>query len=230
MAKTIAKTYNASMDEGLRAYMLRVYNHMGLGLAISGLISYVVGTNESLYQTLMSGPLAYLFIFAPLAIVLVMAFGFDKLSTAATTALFYVYAALMGVSLSTIFVIYQLGSVFQVFLITAVMFGSMSMYGYTTKRDLTSWGGFLLMGLIGLIVASLINLWFQNPITDLVISAIGVLIFVGLTAYDTQKIKDLYYYADDSIREKLAVQGALTLYLDFINLMLYLLRLFGQRK
>lgn len=230
MSNTVTSTYNERMDAGLRAYMLRVYNHMGLGLAISGLISFFIGTNEVLYQTLMTGPLAWLFILSPLAIILVMAFGAEKLSTAATTILYYVYAALMGVSLSSIFVIYQLGSVFQVFLITAVMFGSMSLYGYTTKRDLTSMGGFLLMGLIGLIVASLVNLFMQNPMFDLVISAIGVLIFVGLTAYDTQKIKDMYYYADDSVREKMAVHGALALYLDFINLMLHLLRLFGQRR
>lgn len=225
-----ASVYNAQMDVGLRAHMLRVYNHMGLGLTISGLISYFIGTNEVLYQTLMTGPLAWLFILSPLAIILVMAFGAEKLSTAATTALFYGYAALMGVSLSSIFVIYQLGSIFQVFLVTAVMFGCMSLYGYTTKRDLTSLGGFLLMGLIGLIVASLVNLWFQNPVFDLVISAIGVLVFVGLTAYDTQKIKDMYYYASDSEREKMAVHGALALYLDFINLMLNLLRLMGERK
>lgn len=227
---TSSRVYAQSMDEGLRAYMLRVYNHMGLGLTISGLVSYFVGTNEVLYQTLMTGPMAWLFILSPLAIILIMAFGMEKLSTAMSAILFYVFATLMGVSLSTIFVVYQLGSIFQVFLITAVMFGSMSLYGYTTKRDLTSIGSFLIMGLIGLILASLVNLWFQNPIADLVISAIGVLVFVGLTAYDTQKIKDIYYYADDSLREKLAINGALTLYLDFINLMMNLLRLMGERK
>lgn len=227
---TSSRVYAQSMDEGLRAYMLRVYNHMGLGLTISGLVSYFVGTNEVLYQTLMTGPMAWLFILSPLAIILIMAFGMEKLSTAMSAILFYVFATLMGVSLSTIFVVYQLGSIFQVFLITAVMFGSMSLYGYTTKRDLTSIGSFLIMGLIGLILASLVNLWFQNPIADLVISAIGVLVFVGLTAYDTQKIKDIYYYADDSLREKIAINGALTLYLDFINLMMNLLRLMGERK
>lgn len=217
-------------DEGLRRFMIGVYNHMGLGLVVSGLISYAIGMNPVLSQMVWQGPQSWFFLLSPLAVVLVLSFGADRLSVAATTGLFYVYSALMGVSLSTIFMLYQMGSIFQVFLITAVMFGGMSIYGYTTKRDLTSIGGFLLMGLIGLIVAGLANLFFQSSTMDLVISAIGVLVFVGLTAYDTQKIKEVYDVTEGDDRAKAGVLGALTLYLDFVNLMLNLLRLMGQRR
>lgn len=217
-------------DAGLRSYMLGVYNHMGLGLLVSGLISWFIGSDPALTAMFWGGPQAWLWLLSPLAIVLVMSFGANRLSVAATTLLFYAYAGLMGVSLSTIFAVYQMGSIFQVFLITAVMFLGMSLYGYTTKRDLTTIGGFLLMGLIGIIVAGLANLFFQNSALDLAISAIGVIIFVGLTAYDTQRIKDVYHETDGDDRAKAGIHGALALYLDFVNLMLNLLRLMGQRK
>jgi FtsH-binding integral membrane protein len=225
-----ALSASSGYDEGLKRFMIGVYNHMGLGLVVSGLISYVIGMDPVLSKMVWDGPQSWVFLLSPLAVVLVLSFGAHKLSVAATTILFYVYSALMGVSLSTIFMLYQMGSIFQVFLITATMFLGMSLYGYTTKRDLTSIGGFLMMGLIGIIVAGLANLWFQNSALDLAISAIGVLVFVGLTAYDTQKIKEVYDTTEGDDRAKAGVLGALTLYLDFVNLMLNLLRLMGQRK
>lgn len=224
--------YNATavIDNGLREYMLSVYNNMGLGLVVSGVIAYLVATVPELTALFLGGPQVYLFIFAPLVMVLVMSFGIEKFSASGLQTMFYAYAALMGVSLSTVFMTYQLGSIFQVFGITAVMFLSMSLYGYTTKKDLTSMGGFLLMGLIGLIVASIINVFMQSAAFDFAISVIGVLIFVGLTAYDTQKIKEIYYQTSGEDRAKAGTMGALALYLDFVNLMLYLLKLVGQRK
>lgn len=218
------------IDNGLREHMISVYNNMGLGLAISGVIAYLVATVPELTVLFLGGPQVYLFIFAPLAMVLVMSFGFEKLSLSALRTMFYAYAAIMGVSLSTVFMVYQLGSVFQVFGITAVMFLAMSIYGYTTKRDMTGLGGFFLMGLIGLIAASIVNIFMQSAALDFGISVIGVLIFVGLTAYDTQKIKEMYHLTTGDERSKYGIMGALSLYLDFVNLMLYLLKLFGQKK
>lgn len=218
------------IDNGLREHMISVYNNMGLGLAISGVIAYLVATVPELTVLFLGGPQVYLFIFAPLIMVLVMSFGFEKLSLSALRTMFYAYAAIMGVSLSTVFMVYQLGSVFQVFGITAVMFLAMSIYGYTTKRDMTGLGGFFLMGLIGLIAASIVNIFMQSAALDFGISVIGVLIFVGLTAYDTQKIKEMYHLTTGDERSKYGIMGALSLYLDFVNLMLYLLKLFGQKK
>lgn len=227
--QTITKT-QATIDEGLRSYMISVYNNMGIGLVISGIISYIVGTNEALAQAVFGGPQAYLFIFAPLVAVFALAFLIDKMTPATARLAFFGYAALMGISLASIFLVYQLGSIFQVFLITAVMFGGMSLYGYTTKRDLTSMGSFLIMGVWGLVIAGIVNLFLQNGVMQMVIAAAGVLIFTGLTAYDTQKIKEIYYATSGDEREKAGVMGALNLYLDFVNLMLSLIQLLGQRK
>lgn len=226
------KTFDTleSIDAGQRQFMLRVYNNMGLGLIVSGLISYLIGTNAALSAAIWGSPLAWVAMLAPLAVVLVMSFGIERLSAGTANALFYVYSALMGVSLSSIFVVYQLGSIVQVFFITAATFLSMSLYGYTTKRDLSKFGSFLIMGVFGLIIASLVNIFMQNSMFAFVISAIAVLVFTGLTAYDTQRIRDMYYYADKDQREKLAVHGALTLYLDFINIFISLLNILGNRK
>ena len=229
MQTTISKTQTA-VDEGLRSYMISVYNNMGIGLVISSIISYIVGTNEALAQMVFGGPQAYLFIFAPLIAVFALAFLIDKMSAATARLAFFGYAALMGISLASIFMVYQLGSIFQVFLITAVMFGGMSLYGYTTKRDLTSMGSFLIMGVWGLVIAGIINLFLQNGVMQMVIAAAGVLIFTGLTAYDTQKIKEIYYATSGEQREKAGILGALNLYLDFVNLMISLIQLLGQRK
>ena len=227
---TNVKTSVNDIDVGLRNYMIGVYNNMGLGLLVSGVIAYIVGTSPSLTQMVFGGPQAYLFIFAPLVAVLALSFGIEKMSVNTARLAFYGFAAIMGISLSSIFITYQLGSIFQVFLITAVMFGGMSLYGYTTKKDLTSIGSFLIMGLWGLVIASIVNIFMQNSIMQLVIAAIGVVIFTGLTAYDTQKIKEIYYHTEGDTRAKAAIMGALNLYLDFINLMISLLQLLGQRK
>lgn len=218
------------IDVGLRNHMISVYNNMGLGLLVSGLIAYIVGTSPALAQMVYGGPQAYLFIFAPLVAVLALSFGIEKMSVSTARLAFYGFAALMGISLSSIFLVYELGSIFQVFLITSVMFGSMSLYGYTTKKDLTSIGSFLIMGVWGLVIASIINLFMQNSLMQLVIAAIGVIVFTGLTAYDTQKIKEIYYQTEGDSRAKAGIMGALSLYLDFINLMISLIQLLGQRK
>jgi len=239
-----------AIDEGLRSYMLRVYNYMGLGLVITGLVAWfaaaaavttdpanAVGQLENgAYVTqwgalLYGSPLAWVIMLAPLAFVMVLSFGINKLSTAAAQGIFWAFAAIMGLSLSSIFMVYTDASIAKVFFITAATFGAMSLYGYTTKRDLTGMGNFLMMGLIGLVIASIINIFFYNGMLEFIISIVGVLIFTGLTAYDTQKIKESYseaYGAD--VLTKNAVMGALSLYLDFINLFMMLLRLFGNRE
>ena len=227
---TNVKTAVNDIDVGLRNYMIGVYNNMGLGLLVSGLIAYVVGTSPTLAQMVFGGPQAYLFIFAPLVAIIALSFGIEKMSVSTARLAFYGFAAIMGISLSSIFITYQLGSIFQVFLITAVMFGGMSLYGYTTKKDLTSIGSFLIMGLWGLVIASIVNIFMQNSVMQLVIAAIGVVVFTGLTAYDTQKIKEIYYHTEGDIRAKAAIMGALNLYLDFINLMISLIHLLGQGK
>jgi FtsH-binding integral membrane protein len=227
---TNVKTAVNDVDVGLRNYMIGVYNNMGLGLLVSGIIAYIVGTSPVLASAVFGGPQAYLFIFAPLVAVLALSFGIEKMSVNTARLAFYGFAAIMGISLSSIFITYQLGSIFQVFLITACMFGGMSLYGYTTKKDLTSIGSFLIMGLWGLVIASIVNIFMQNSVMQLVIAAIGVVVFTGLTAYDTQKIKEIYYHTEGDTRAKAAIMGALNLYLDFINLMISLIQLLGQRK
>jgi FtsH-binding integral membrane protein len=229
----------AAIDEGLRSYMLKVYNYMGIGLVVTGLVSYfsaqaAVGADGQLTawgSLIFQSPLMWVIAFAPLAFVLVLSFGINKLSGATAQLLFWVFAAVMGLSLSSIFMVYTDASIAKVFFISAATFGAMSLYGYTTKRDLTGIGNFLIMGLIGLIIASIVNIFLASSMLDFAISAIGVLIFVGLTAYDTQKIKNSYDEGlGAEVLHKTAVMGALSLYLDFINLFLMLLRLFGNRE
>jgi uncharacterized protein len=226
------------VDQGLRSYMLRVYNYMGAGLAITGAAAY--GTFQAAVDAggltpfgtaIFASPLKWVLILAPLAMVFFLSFRIHKMSVAAAQMTFWAYAALVGVSFASLGFIYTAGSIAQVFFITAGAFGALSLYGYTTKRDLTGLGSFLFMGLIGLIIASLVNLYFQSGMMSLVLSAISVLIFTGLTAYDTQKIKEMYFDGDDvAVMGRKAIMGALSLYLDFINLFLSLLRLFGNRN
>lgn len=241
------------IDEGLRAYMIRVYNYMMIGLGITGVIAFatfmlttsttpeVVGDGQilqlgdrylnSLGYTLYASPLQWLVIFAPLALVFFMGFRIGKMSVSAAQTTFWVFSALMGLSLSWVFLAYTSESIVQVFFITAATFGAMSLWGYTTKRDLTGMGSFLFMGLIGLIIAMVVNIFMQSSGLAWIISIVGVLIFTGLTAYDTQKIKEMYYAGDDgTVAGKKAIMGALALYLDFINLFLMLLRLMGNRQ
>jgi uncharacterized protein len=223
------------VDQGLRSYMLKVYNYMGVGLVVTGLVAYFVSqwamASQANAELLYGSPLAWVIMLSPLAFVLVLSFGINKMSPAAAQLTFWAFAAVMGLSLSSIFLVYTGASIARVFFISAATFGAMSLYGYTTKRDLTSIGNFLFMGLIGLVIASVVNIFLKSSGLEFAISALGVLIFVGLTAWDTQKIKESYsvsFGAD--VLAKGAIMGALNLYLDFINLFLMLLRLFGNRN
>ena len=230
----------AGTDVGLREYMLRVYNLMASGLALTGIIAYFSANTPAIINMLyVAGPngqlqatgLAYLVMFSPLAFVLALSFGINKMQASTAQAVFWAFAGVMGLSLANIFLMYTGASITRVFFITAGTFAGMSLYGYTTKRDLTGMGSFLMMGLIGIIIASVVNMFMQSSAMHFVISVVGVLIFVGLTAYDTQKIKSMYLEADGSeVMSKKAIMGALTLYLDFINLFIMLLRLFGDRR
>ena len=219
------------VDEGLRAYMLRVYNYMGSGLLLSGIVAYGVANSPALMQVIYGTPLMWVVMLAPLGLVMFLSARIEKMSTGAAQATFWIFAALMGASLASIFVVYTQTSIVRVFMITSVTFGAMSLYGYTTKKDLSAWGSFLMMGLIGIIVASIVNMFIESSMMQWVISVIGVLVFTGLTAYDTQKIKEMYSHADgEATMSKKAIMGALRLYLDFINLFLMLLHLFGNRN
>ena len=232
------------MDEGLRAYMLKVYNYMATGVLLTGIIallsfkmsvvtdsSGVISGFTSFGNALFFSGLKWVVMLAPLGIVFYMSFGINKMSAAKAQTVFWIFASLMGLSLSWILLVYTGVSVARVFFITSATFGAMSIYGYTTKRDLTKLGSFLMMGLIGIIIASLVNIFLKSAMMYFVVSILGVLIFVGLTAYDTQKIKNMYSASDTiEISGKKAIMGALTLYLDFINLFIMLLRLFGQRR
>ena len=224
--------------------MLKVYNYMTSGIFLTGIISLFlfklsvvmspdgsIAGLTSVGNALYNSALMWVVMLAPLGVVFYMSFGIRKMSGAKAQMTFWIFAALMGASLSSIFLVYTGESITRVFFITAGTFGAMSIYGYTTKRDLTKLGSFLMMGLIGIIIASIVNIFMKSTMMYFVISILGVLIFVGLTAYDTQKIKNMYSVSDsDEIMGKKAVMGALTLYLDFINLFIMLLRLFGQRR
>lgn len=233
----------AVIDEGLRSYMLKVYNYMGIGLVVTGVVAYFTYTLSfvesaggqlgltELGAAIYTTPLQWVVMLAPLAFVLVLSFGINKLSAGTAQLLFWAFAAVMGVSLSSIFAVYTGGSIAKVFFISAAMFGGMSLYGYTTKRDLTKIGSFLVMGLWGLIIASVVNIFWPSGPLGFAISIVGVVVFLGLTAWDTQKIKESY---DEGMGAeylgKTAIMGALNLYLDFLNLFLMLLRLMGQQR
>ena len=229
---TAAGRDSVAYDAGLRSYMLSVYNYMASGVLLTGIVSILFASSGMAEQVFTGGGiLPWVLILSPLALVMVLSFGINRLSTGAAQALFWVYAALMGLSLSTIFLTYTGASIAQTFFATAAAFVSLSLWGYTTKKDLSGFGTFLIMGLVGLLVAMLINIFLQSPVMHLAISAIGVLIFAGLTAYDTQKIKSMYFMVQGTdFLGKSAIMGALTLYLDFINLFLFLLRFMGNRE
>lgn len=230
----------ASYDMGLRAYMLSVYNYMASALALTGIFAYIAANYPPLTNALydlqgvhpgLTG-LGWLVVIAPLIFVLVMSFGLNSLSLPALQGTFWAYSAVMGLSLSSLFFVYTGASIVRVFFITAIVFGSMSMLGYSTKKDLTGMGHFMIMGLWGIILASLVNMFLQSNGLQFVVSIIAVVVFTGLTAYDTQKIKAFYYQTagDVTAAGKSAIMGALTLYLDFINLFIQLLRFFGDRR
>jgi uncharacterized protein len=231
-ASTTAGRTSVAYDAGLRSYMLRVYNYMASGVLLTGIVALFFARSGMAANVFINGgPLAWVIMLSPLAIVFWMSFGINRMSTGTAQALFWVYATLMGLSLSTIFLVYTGASIATTFFATAAAYGGLSLYGYTTKRDLSGMGTFLIMGLIGLIVAMVVNLFLRNPAFDMAISAIGVLIFAGLTAYDTQKIKSMYFHvAGTDFVGKSVVMGALQLYLDFINLFMFLLRFMGDRR
>ncbi len=221
----------AAIDEGLRSYMLRVYNYMTTGLALTGIIAYLVANTPPLMNAIYGTGIGFVVALAPLGIIFFLSFRIQKMSFSGAQLAFWLFAAAMGLGLSYIFVVYTGASIARVFFITAATFAGMSLYGYTTKRDLSGFGNFLIMGLFGIIIAMVVNIFLASAMMDFVISVLGVLIFVGLTAYDTQKIKELYYELDDSeVAGKKAIMGALRLYLDFINIFLFLLHLFGAAR
>jgi len=218
------------IDVGLRDYMLRVYNYMASGLALTGIVAYVAAFS-GFYASIAHSPLFLLVIFAPLGLVFWMSFGIQRMQASTAQMVFWLYSGLMGLSLAGILLYFTGTSVARVFFITAGTFAGMSLYGYTTRRDLSQFGSFLFMGLIGIIIASLVNIFLVSSAMQFAISVIGVLVFTGLTAYDTQQIKEMYYSADDyEMGTKKAVMGALRLYLDFINLFMMLMQLLGARR
>ena len=232
---SVPGTRGTAYDAGLRKYMLSVYNYMASGVLLTGIVAllFASGGRESLAAQIFLAPgiLKYIVMFSPLAFVMVLSFGINRLSTGAAQAIFWAFAAIMGVSMSTIFLVYTGPSIAITFFATATAFLALSLYGYTTKRNLSGFGTFLIMGVVGLIVASLLNLWLQSPALQMGISAIGVLLFAGLTAYDTQRIKEMYaYVAGTDMMGKAVIMGALSLYLDFINMFQFLLSFLGNRE
>jgi len=243
-AGTAVRT-DAVVDEGLRAYMVRVFNYMAGGVFLTGLVAYVTfsaavveraapgrrGLTE-FGQLLYNSPFKWAVMLAPLAFVFFLSFRVNKMSVGAAQLSFWLFAAVMGLSLSSIFLVFTGESITQVFFVTAAAFGALSLYGYMTKRDLSAWGTFLFMGVVGVVIAALVNLWLQSSALQFAISVIGVLVFAGLTAYDTQRIKDGYYevMGDLTATSRAAIMGALSLYLDFINMFTMLLSLFGKRE
>jgi len=242
--------FEGAIDSGLRAYMLRVYNYMLVGLVLTGAAAYglfsLTTTSDpsqavarlhggilltSLGVTLYTTPLMWVVMLAPLAVVMFLSFGINRISAATAQIMFWVYSVLVGFSLSWIFVAYVGASIAQVFFITAAAFAGLSLWGYTTKSDLTGFGSFLIMGVFGLIIAMVVNMFLHSDMMSWVVSVAGVGIFAGLTAYDTQKIKEIYYAGDDgTMAAKKSIMGALALYLDFLNMFLFLLRLMGNRR
>jgi FtsH-binding integral membrane protein len=243
-ARGFGAARTAEIDAGLRAYMIRIYNYMAAGVALTGVVSWltfnaaaVTDVNgrltglTSFGQTIYSGPLTIVLFLGTLGIVFFLSFRINKLQASTAMMLFMLYAALLGLMLSSVFLTYTHASIARTFFISAASFGALSLYGYTTQRDLSPIGSFLIMGLFGLIIAMLVNMFLKSSGLDFAISAIGVLIFAGLTAWDTQKIKEMYDVNDDgTVSGRKAVMGALTLYLDFINLFLFMLRFLGDRR
>jgi FtsH-binding integral membrane protein len=237
--RSYGATSDVAIDAGLRAYMLRVYNYMLMGLGLTGLTAWFTASTPAFAQLFftqaaggysLSG-LGWIVLLAPLALVFFISFRIQQMSFATAQATFWIYAGLMGIGLTPILLLYTGASVAQVFFTTAATFGAMSLWGYTTKRDLSGFGSFLFMGLIGILIASVVNMFLQSGMMQWIISVLGVLIFTGLTAYDTQSIKETYFVGDDgTVAGKKAIMGALRLYLDFINLFLMLLRLMGDRR
>ncbi len=226
-----AQAEAAGIDVGLRQYMLRVYNYMASGLALTGIVALMVAASPGALHAIYQTPLRWVVMFAPLALVFFLGARIDRMQASTAQALFWVYSALMGLSLAFIFVVYTGESIARVFFITGAAFAGLSLYGYTTRRDLSAFGTFLIMGLVGILIAGLVNVFLHSTQLQFVISAAGVLVFAGLTAWDTQRIKEMYWESDGyEIAAKKAVMGALQLYLDFINLFMFMLQFLGVRR
>lgn len=228
-------------DEGLRSYMLQIYRFMAIALAITGFVSFTAGNSEAFFSIIYSksangadlSPIGWIVMLSPLFVVMFLSYKINSMSLKAAQTTFWIYSVLMGLSLAPIFLAYTGESIARTFFVTASAFGAMSLYGYTTKKDLTSFGSFLMMGLIGILIASLVNIFLASSGLSFAISVIGVLIFTGLTAYDTQNLKQIYLQSarmDSEMTSKIAIYGALRLYLDFINLFIMLLRFFGTAR
>jgi len=226
-----ARPSGAIFDEGLRQHMLRVYNYMGIGLVVTGLVAFFVASTPALYVPLFQTPLKWAVMLAPLAFVFFFSFRMHAMTAAGAQMAFWAFCAVMGLSLASVFLVFTGTSIARTFFITATMFGATSLYGYTTKRDLSKFGSFLIMGLIGVVIASLVNIFVGSSLLQFAISIIGVLVFTGLTAYDTQSIKEQYSegYGQEA-NSKMAVFGALSLYLNFVNIFQLLLNFTGERE
>ena len=232
------KSTSIDIDLGLRAYMNKVYSFMAVGLALTGVIAHLTSTLAFNFSTnpytsfgaaIYGSPLAFVIMLAPLGFIIALNMGIARMKEGTVQILFWAFASVMGLSLSSIFIQYTGESVARVFFISAGAFGALSLYGYTTKKDLSGWGSFLFIGLIGIVIASIVNIFVSSTALQFAISVIGVLVFAGLTAYDTQRIKAMYFDGTGNEGKK-AIMGALTLYLDFINLFIMLIQLFGQRR
>ncbi|MEO0915573.1 MAG: Bax inhibitor-1/YccA family protein [Pseudomonadota bacterium] len=224
----------AEIDEGLRAHMNKIYGTMSVGLLVTAGAAWGVGTSPALVEAIFATPLRWLVMFAPLILVFVFGAMINRLSAAGAQTFFYFFSAVIGVSISYIFVVFTGISIVQTFLITAIAFAGLSLWGYTTQKDISGWGSFLIMGVIGLILASIVNIFLASPAIMFAVSALGVLIFAGLTAYDTQRLKNEYIMHAQSMDSewlgKSAIMGALSLYLNFINLFMFLLQFLGNRE
>ena len=230
-SSTVETRAGVLIDEGLRQYMLRVYNYMTGGLALTGIVAWLTASSPGMIHAIYGTPLLWVVMLAPLGFVFFLSFRINKISLATAQTTFWLYAGVMGLSMASIFLVYTGASVARVFFITAGAFAATSLYGYTTKRDLTALGSFMFMGLIGIIIAMIVNFFLVSSALQFAISVIGVIVFTGLTAYDTQSIKELYLESDShEIAGKKTVMGALRLYLDFINLFIMLMQLLGQRR
>ncbi|CAN5450637.1 Bax inhibitor-1/YccA family protein [soil metagenome] len=222
---------SVAFDAGLRSHMLGIYRNMGIGLILTGLVAAIIGSTPALYEPIFNTPLKWVAMFAPLAFVFFFSFRMEQMTDSGARTAFYAFAAVMGVSLASIFLVFTGASIAQTFFVAAAMFLAMSLWGYTTQRDLTKMGSFLMMGLIGVVIAGLVNIFLGSSLLHLVISIIGVVVFTGLTAWDTQRIKsDYMHYAGGQPAAKMQVMGALSLYLNFVNLFQLLLTFTGQRE
>lgn len=218
------------IDQGLKNFMISVYNNMCFALLISGLVAFGIAASPEAASLIWKTHLKWIALLSPLVLSIGLLFFVDKLSSSSLRLFLYLFAGVMGVSISIFFIVFKLGSVFQAFFITAAMFGTMTLYGYTTNRDLSGFGSFLIMGLIGVIIAGLVNLFLQSSMLAFIVSCVSVLVFTGLTAYETQQIKDSYNITDEEERAKIGVLGALNLYMNFINIFINLLQLIGEKN